>query len=170
MAVSVVETVIPVRAPSGPSGPPAPFPGIWFPTSPLGVRWAATPGVRTVGAKRVLVVDDDPSIRETVGEILVEEGYEVVSAGDGAEALALLDEHAQPFDLVLLDMRLPRVNGWDFAAAYRQRPGPHAPLVAMTAAHNAHQWAREIAAADVLPKPFELDDLLDLVERLTGAS
>src|SRR5919199_497806 len=82
--------------------------------------------------KRVLVVEDDESIRECVQVVLEDEGYDVIEASDGAAALALLDT-VWP-DVILLDMLMPGMDGWAFAVAYRQRPGPHAPIVVITAA------------------------------------
>jgi CheY-like chemotaxis protein len=108
----------------------------------------------------VLVVDDDPSIRDFVEATLEDEGYGVLSASDGEAALALVGE--QPC-AVLLDMRMPILDGWGFAEAYRALPGAHAPIVVMTAAENAAAWAEEIGAAGVLAKPFRLDDLLAVV-------
>jgi len=110
----------------------------------------------------VLVVDDDEAIRATVTEILEFEGYSVVAAADGAEALAAVA--AELPCLVLLDMRMPVMDGWDFAAALRSR-GVRVPIAVITAAANARQWADEIAADACLPKPFDLDDVLATVER-----
>jgi CheY-like chemotaxis protein len=117
------------------------------------------------GGAPVLVVDDDPSIRDFVEAALESEGYRVLSAPDGEIALGLV-EH-QPC-AVLLDMRMPVLDGWGFAAAYRERPGARAPIVVMTAAENAEAWAREIGATSVLAKPFRLDDLLAIVARHCG--
>ena len=98
-----------------------------------------------------------------MAEALADEGYKVSSAPDGAAALERL-QRCTP-DVILLDMRMPGVNGWDFARLYRQRPGPHAPIVVMTAAQDAPKWAAEIEAAGCVGKPFELDDLLEAVAR-----
>ena len=117
---------------------------------------------------RVLVVDDDEAILEFVGEALADEGYEVLTALNGEEALALAVGGNSPPDLILLDMRMPVMDGWDFARAYRDAPGPHAPIVLITAARDAATTAQEIGAADYLAKPFSLQKLLDLVERYAG--
>jgi CheY-like chemotaxis protein len=118
-----------------------------------------------VGSKRVLIVDDDPDIREIVMLTLSDEGYEVVTAPHGAAAL---DRAAElPPDAILLDMRMPVMDGWAFAAAYRRTPDPHAPVVVMTAAADAAAWAAQVGAAAVLPKPFQLDALCAAVERIT---
>lgn len=112
---------------------------------------------------RVLVVDDDRGIREFVCTVLTEEGYDVTEATDGREALERADT-TRP-DVILLDMRMPVMDGWEFARTYRQRPGPHAPIVIVTAALDVAKDAKDIGADGFLAKPFQLDDLLDLVER-----
>ena len=117
-------------------------------------------------AVRVLVVDDDDSIREFVGLALSEEGYEVLSAPHGAAALDMIGE-LQP-DLILLDMRTPIMDGWQFSRAYRQMPGPHAPIIVFTATRDAADSAAQISADGYLAKPFDLDDLIALVGQHTG--
>ncbi len=114
---------------------------------------------------RVLVVDDDEGILGFIRDILTDEGHEVVEAIDGAEALGKAGR--QPPDLILLDMRLPVMDGWQFAEAYRATPGPHAPIIVMTAARDAADIAAEIHAQGYLAKPFNLDDLLAVVRKYT---
>ena len=111
----------------------------------------------------VLVVDDDQDILYSMDMALSDEGYEVLTASDGAEALAVLQLRVPT--LILLDMRMPVMDGWQFARAYRRRPGPHAPIVVVTAARDAAERAAEIEAQGVLPKPFRIDDLLQTVGR-----
>ena len=109
----------------------------------------------------ILVIDDDPSILETVSEILADEGYLVERATNGAEGLALLGQiHPR---VVLLDMRMPVLDGWGFARGVKQK-GLALPIVVMTAAQDAKRWAAEIDAEGYLSKPFELLDLLEAVE------
>ena len=120
-----------------------------------------------MAAKRVLVVEDDASIRETLELVLEEEGYDVRGAPDGRMALEV-SAHWHP-NLILLDMKMPVMNGWQMAAEYRLRPEPRAPIVVLTAAQDAARWAQEISADGVLPKPFELDQLLEIVSRHTKA-
>ena len=112
---------------------------------------------------RVLVVDDDPDIGEFVSLALSDLGYDVVTVPHGRAALRSIDER-QP-SLILLDMRMPVMDGWEFARAYQERLGPHAPIIVFTAARNAEERASEVAADTHLAKPFSLDDLIDLVER-----
>jgi CheY-like chemotaxis protein len=111
---------------------------------------------------RVLVVDDEPDIRATVSAMLETEGYAVDLAANGADALVTL-EASQP-DLILLDMRMPVLDGWGFAAELRRR-GHQVPIVVMTAARDAARWADEIAADGFVAKPFRYDDLIGAVER-----
>jgi two-component system chemotaxis response regulator CheY len=117
-------------------------------------------------AARVLVVEDEAEIREFVEMVLGSEGYRVTTAANGA--LALEQVGREPFDLILLDMRMPVMDGWSFARAYRSSLGPHAPIVVLTAARDAAERAAQIQAEGYLGKPFDLVDLLDLVARYTG--
>ena len=111
---------------------------------------------------RVLVVDDEADIRATVSAMLEIEGYDVDEASNGADALSSIEAH--PPDLILLDMRMPILDGWGFASELRRR-GHRTPIVVMTAARDAARWAAEIAAAAFVAKPFGLDDLITAVEK-----
>jgi CheY-like chemotaxis protein len=110
----------------------------------------------------VLVVDDDPAIRAMVRDALELDGYRVVAAEDGAAGLAALDETAPC--LILLDMRMPVLDGWAFSRQYHQR-GQSAPVVVMTAADDAERWRAEIGGDGCLAKPFDLDALYLTVDR-----
>jgi CheY-like chemotaxis protein len=112
----------------------------------------------------ILVVDDDESIVETLAEFLHMEGYIVETAANGAEALGTI-ERVEP-SLVLLDMRMPVLDGWGFVRALRDR-GRKLPILVMTAAQDARQWAEEVGAVGYLAKPFDLLDVLSAVERLS---
>jgi two-component system, chemotaxis family, chemotaxis protein CheY len=114
-------------------------------------------------SKPILVVDDDPAILATIADALFLEGLPVRTATNGAEALALIDTDDRP-SLVLLDMRMPVLDGWGFMRAVRER-GLNLSVVVMTAATDARRWGREIGAHGVLAKPFELDDLLAAVSQ-----
>jgi CheY-like chemotaxis protein len=109
----------------------------------------------------ILLVEDDANIRDVVQMALADEGYVVDTAPNGAAALELADR-ARP-DLILLDMRMPVMDGWAFARTYRERPGPHAPIVVLTASRNAAEWAGEVAAQGFVGKPFDLDEVLRAV-------
>jgi two-component system chemotaxis response regulator CheY len=117
---------------------------------------------------RILIVDDDESIRQIVRICLSDEGYEVFEAPNGQAALLTLAELTP--DLILLDLRMPVMDGWEFAKRYEQMPGPRAPLVAFVAALNAEQDCADLDAAGILAKPFDLDDLLRAVRNLLQVS
>ena len=118
-------------------------------------------------SQQVLVVDDDEGIREFVAMALSSAGYDVMSAPDGAAALELLAT-SQPA-VILLDMLMPKVDGWEFARLYEQRPGPHAPIIVLTAARDAQARAAEIKADAWLAKPFHLDALFACVKQQAGS-
>jgi CheY-like chemotaxis protein len=116
-----------------------------------------------MAAEHVLVVEDQQDIRDLVAFILETAGYRVSTANNGA--LALEQVARETIDVVLLDMRMPVMDGWAFAQAYRQLAGPHAPIVVLTAAQDAATRAGQIHADAYLGKPFEIDDLLNVVAR-----
>jgi len=111
----------------------------------------------------ILVIDDDPAILATVADILKDEGYVVRTAANGMEGLAAIEQRRPA--LVLLDMRMPVLDGWGFVRALRER-GLELPLVVMTAAQDARRWAQEVGAPGFLAKPFDLVELLAVVEQL----
>src|SRR5437588_8956648 len=112
----------------------------------------------------ILEVEDEPSLRELVAEVLGMVGYSVETAVNGQEALEKI-ERTHPA-LILLDMRMPVLDGWGVARKLRER-GNQIPIVVMTAAQSAQRWAEEIGADGFLGKPFEIDDLIDIVGRFT---
>jgi CheY-like chemotaxis protein len=114
-----------------------------------------------VSGDRILVVDDDESIRQIVRLCLSDEGYDVFEAANGQAALDVVDEF-QP-SLILLDLRMPVMDGWEFARQYRRTPGTHAPIVAFVAALNVAQECADLESVGILSKPFDLDDLLAAV-------
>ena len=115
----------------------------------------------------ILIIDDDPAIRTTVADILESEGYTVATAINGADGLQSIDRIVPA--LVLLDMRMPILDGWGFARALHSR-GVQIPILVMTAAQDARRWAHEINAEGYVAKPFDLIDLLDAVERFFPAA
>jgi CheY-like chemotaxis protein len=116
--------------------------------------------------RTVLVVEDDPDLLALVQMILADAGYDVAVAADGLEALARVEERMP--DVILLDMRMPVMNGWEFAHEYQARYGHAAPIVVVTAAEDARARAEEIGADAWLEKPFELDDVVRMVARFVG--
>jgi CheY-like chemotaxis protein len=116
------------------------------------------------GAGRtVLVVEDDRDLRSLVELALTSAGYRVETATDGRAALAQVDREMP--GLILLDMKMPGMNGWEFADAFRARFDASAPIVVLTAAREAAERAADVRADGHLGKPFDLDDLFAIVGR-----
>jgi PAS domain S-box-containing protein len=123
-----------------------------------------TPEARDLRA-RVLLVDDDPAILEATGQVLREWGYTVDEAPDALSALSFARK-AKP-DLMLVDLMMPVMDGWTLIHKLREeKVAPDVPLVVFSADHDAREKARDLNAAAALRKPFELEELQDVVERL----
>jgi CheY-like chemotaxis protein len=119
-------------------------------------------------ASRILIVEDDEYIRALACAALADDGYDVLEAANGAAALDLIKLY--PPSLIILDMNMPVMNGWEFVRRYRQLPFPHAPIIVFTAAGDAALRAAEIDASGILGKPFDLDDLSALVRKYVQPS
>jgi DNA-binding response OmpR family regulator len=113
--------------------------------------------------KKVLVIDDDDDLRQSIADMLMLRGYEVEVARDGQEALTRVADGLP--GAILLDMRMPVMNGWEFARIFHERHDHLAPIIVLTAASDARARAVEVGADDWLGKPFELDELYDTVHR-----
>jgi two-component system, OmpR family, response regulator len=116
--------------------------------------------------RRILVVDDDATLRETLLEVLTEDGFDVRSAADGAKAIEQL--RSWRADLVILDLMMPGMDANAFRMAQRAARRDPAPILILSAAPGLHQAGKQIEAADVVAKPFRLNDLLAAVERALG--
>jgi CheY-like chemotaxis protein len=111
----------------------------------------------------ILIIEDDEDILFSLRDYLELEGYRVLTAGNGLEALELLKVTETP-NLILLDMKMPLMNGWEFAAAYTEKFTQRAPIIVVTAAADAEQRARDIQAISFVEKPFNLDNLLEKIK------
>ncbi|HEX7487496.1 MAG TPA: response regulator transcription factor [Anaeromyxobacteraceae bacterium] len=118
-------------------------------------------------SREVLVVEDEPDLAALLEMLLVGAGYAVRTAGDGAQALLRVAERMP--SLVLLDMCMPIMNGWEFAGEFAARYGRAAPVVVVTAEVDARVCALEIGAVAWLQKPFGLEHFLATVARLLVA-
>jgi len=121
-------------------------------------------------AKKVLVIEDDQDLGSLVAILLQGDGYRVDVARNGREALARMEGEGQGDlpDLILLDMKMPIMNGPEFARELEVRYGHQAPIVVLTAAADAHRSAAEVGADAWLGKPFDPDKLLSTVRRYAG--
>jgi DNA-binding response OmpR family regulator len=116
-------------------------------------------------ARRVLVVDDDPSIQGFLAEALTDEGYGVRTAANGREALSVLDTWRP--DLILLDLMMPEMDGWAFRAKQRTIPAvADVPVIVFSATRDLVSKAAALEPAHVFAKPFDLEALLGTIERL----
>ncbi len=113
--------------------------------------------------KRVLIVDDDDSVRESLKKVLQDSGYEVVLALDGQQAMGRLDPG--PMDVLLLDLNLPDRSGWDVYESLTTRY-PLVPIVIITGMPNQHPVALAAGADALFEKPVEVSQLLDTLAGL----
>ena len=118
--------------------------------------------------KLILIVEDDHDVAQSVAEVLESSGYATALAGNGREALDHLQSNDLP-DLILLDMMMPVMDGWQFREEQRKSPAFDAvPVVVVTADGNARGKAAAVHAAGQVQKPVTIDSLLDEVERVCG--
>ena len=112
---------------------------------------------------RILVVEDEADVANVIRTVLVEEGYLVGLARDGAEGLQMARDWNP--DLILLDVHLPKIDGGELLKHLRGHPPTaNTPIVAMSASENIRQHTEELRAADAaLSKPFDVDALLTQV-------
>jgi len=115
---------------------------------------------------RILVVDDDPDIRETMIEVLEEAGYLAVGAADGVEALAQLRDPEDRWCVVLLDLMMPNMDGRTFRSEQLQDPGiAPIPVVIVSAMSDVAEAAEELQVAAHVNKPVRLSELVKIVDR-----
>lgn len=116
---------------------------------------------------QILVVEDDVDIRESLVDLLEDNGYGVAQAGDGTEALAVLGGGGAQPDLIILDLMMPNMNGAQFREAQLQL-ADHAsiPIVLTTADRNGRDKATELRANGFVQKPFKGRALLDVVRQV----
>ena len=129
---------------------------------------APAPQPRPTG--NVLIVEDDPDVREMLAALLVTEGFHAVAAEDGLEALHLLRalRHRAPQVpcLILLDLMMPRLSGNEFRRAQLGDPTVAAvPVAVMSGAVDLEQRAQSLGAVATLAKPIDCDMLLEIVRR-----
>lgn len=115
-------------------------------------------------SKYVLVVDDDRILQALLQELLEDEGYKVDIAIDGQDALEKLDYQHHHYDVILLDLTMPRMNGLQLLQTLRQRgPGSLSSIIAHSGDYMALQQAVRMGVGNSLSKPFDLDTLLAMI-------
>ncbi len=117
---------------------------------------------------RVLVIDDDDAVCDILRQALSDEGYAVATVPHGAAALELVRHH-QPA-VILCDLRMPIMDGWSFVEQYRRVARPPASIVILSAVRDIEESARRLGADGSVRKPFELDEVVEQIERCIAAS
>ena len=115
----------------------------------------------TTGTETILLVEDEDVIRLMLNEILTSQGYSVLEAGRGADALALAEKTSKPVDLLVTDMSMPGMTGWDLAKTLRASH-PDLPIL-FVSGHNDHEtnrWGKMDGPVEHLFKPFSLEAFL----------
>jgi CheY-like chemotaxis protein len=113
---------------------------------------------------RILVVEDDDDVRESLVQVLLTEGFDGVPAASGEEALAQLRGGLRPC-VILLDLMMPGMNGWQFMEEQQVHPGYGKTPVVVVSAYGSAEGVRSVGAADYLRKPIDIDALLAVVGR-----
>ena len=114
----------------------------------------------------ILIVEDDAAVREALATFLELQGYQVVAAEHGADALRQLRDGSRTFCLIVLDLMMPVMNGWDFRTQQLKEPTlAPIPVVVVTADNTAAKRAADIGAVGYMLKPIDLDQFLEHVTR-----
>jgi CheY-like chemotaxis protein len=117
-----------------------------------------------ISGKTLLVVEDDNIVRQGLALLLRREGYDVIQAADGEEALALLGSGSDP-DLILLDMLLPVLDGWHFLQQIDAEGAPAIPIIVVTSTVLTRQWAEDHGCCGFVKKPIDPQALLGEIHR-----
>jgi DNA-binding response OmpR family regulator len=132
------------------------------PQSPSGEK-----RISDVDRKRILVIDDDMPLRGMLAAALRQHGFQVLLAGDGEEGQRALNIHHP--DVILLDLAMPKVNGWDFLQRLQETGHLGRVPIIVLSAHLQHdpQAVLQMGVSAILPKPFNVPELIDLIEHLS---
>ena len=116
--------------------------------------------------KTVMLVEDDDDERDALAALLEEADYQVLQAPNGAEALRMLEARSDRCDIILLDLMMPVMNGWDFRRHQKRKAAlADIPVVLMSAGAQIAFAVEDLDAAGYVTKPVEIADLLEKVER-----
>ena len=134
-----------------------------------GVEGAVAANEAASSAFKVMVIDDSKTIRRTAETLLKKEGFEVITATDGFEALSLIADH-QP-DLILLDIMMPRLDGYQTCALIKHhRVFRHTPVVMLSSKDGLFDRARGrvVGSDNYITKPFTREELLSVIGQHTA--
>ncbi|RLF27325.1 MAG: response regulator [Thermoplasmata archaeon] len=117
-------------------------------------------------SKKIMIVDDEPDILTSIGQILELSGYKVIKAADGKECLDKLNKEIP--DLVILDIMMPGMSGWDVAAKIKENPKWNKiPIMFLTAKGDTMSIGMgSLASEDYVVKPFDINDLKERIEKI----
>lgn len=118
-----------------------------------------------MGQDKIMLIEDNRDLINLLKLALQKKNYEVLTAENGKDALELIEKVGMP-DLILLDMKMPIMDGWEFAKKFGDQYGRQAPIVVMTAAEDSKTRAMEIGADSYIGKPFELENLFELIKSI----
>jgi two-component system, chemotaxis family, chemotaxis protein CheY len=117
----------------------------------------------------VMIIEDDPDIRAALADVIAEDGHETITAANGRDALEQLQTSAVAPCVIVLDLMMPVMDGWQFAAGLREVSAwASIPIVIVSAGDDVEGEARRLGARGHLRKPVDLDDLLATVLRCAG--
>ena len=122
--------------------------------------------------KKILIVDDEKNLRESLVELLESENFATAEAADGAAALEVLREKAADFAAILLDLRMPRVDGLEFLRIVREENLSSAPVVVVSAFGDSTRMieAMRRGAFDYITKPLDIEEILSVLNRAVEQS
>lgn len=116
-------------------------------------------------SQQILIVEDDAALREALSQVLADEGYDLLGARDGLEAVNCLKNGNRP-DVILLDLSMPVVNGWEFRMFQKRDPElTNIPVILITAGDYTREEVAWLEPSALLPKPIDLPQLFSVVRR-----
>ncbi|HEY3123563.1 MAG TPA: response regulator [Thermoanaerobaculia bacterium] len=121
-------------------------------------------------SQQILIVEDDSALREALAQVLMDEGYDLLSARDGLEAVNCLKKGNRP-DVILLDLSMPVVNGWEFRMFQKRDPDlAQIPVILITAGGYTREEVAWLEPSALLPKPLDLPLLLSIIRRFCAST
>jgi len=121
-------------------------------------------------SQQILIVEDDSALREALAQVLMDEGYDLLSARDGLEAVNCLKKGNRP-DVILLDLSMPVVNGWEFRMFQKRDPDlAQIPVILITAGGYTREEVAWLQPSALLPKPLDLPLLLSIIRRFCAST